>query len=64
MKAIVIDHYAHPSEQPVYVNEFVMDIYLRYCFKRTSQAPEPQPAADEVLVEVHAAYGITQLNPK
>ncbi|CAE6403645.1 unnamed protein product [Rhizoctonia solani] len=38
MKAIVIDHYAHPSEQPV-----------------TSQAPEPQPAADEVLVEVHAA---------
>ncbi|KAH7339535.1 NAD(P)-binding protein [Rhizoctonia solani] len=38
MKAIVIDHYAHPSKQLV-----------------TNQAPEPKPAADEVLVEVHTA---------
>ncbi|CAE6430394.1 unnamed protein product [Rhizoctonia solani] len=38
MKAIVIDHYAHPSKQLV-----------------TDQAPEPKPAADEVLVEVHTA---------
>ncbi|CAE6448982.1 unnamed protein product [Rhizoctonia solani] len=38
MKAIVIDHYAHPSQQLV-----------------TDQAPEPKPAADEVLVEVHTA---------
>ncbi|CAE7099868.1 unnamed protein product [Rhizoctonia solani] len=45
MRAIVIDHYAHPSKQPV-----------------SNQASEPKPAADEVLIDVHTAYGISQMN--